>query len=1184
MSSTQVLPKPPINGSNGNSNISSEHDNDNDSDISIGMDDDFSGGPNGPLPSLKTFDTEGSINKMPGSSLLRSVNKTEQASKAFSSNHGSVKSLKSLKSDHTYDFDGKNSGHFRTGYTSDDVDEFGEDADTTTEAAAAAATSISSEPPPPPQSASSPRVPAWKLREQARRTTDAPPLQSKFISSNDGSNKTKRSPVRSVRKTSSSSSNQQQQQDGASSESSWFQKLTSKKETDEEKEKRLKRESLIEKQDSSRWGKDILEEDSSEELDGEDDDDGDDAILPKATTTDGENRKDDEDDEKEEDESDTVKKVKTLIEKSFGSALVSHTKKDRVSPDRPPASAFSSSKEEDDDDDEENSIRPATSRGNRWAMMGSAAITSVRNMKKGWGEDKDSEPHEDDPITEGDDGEKESQKEKSNNDGEGDGDDDVTEELQQKDTGRRRSAMWKNRGTMAFTSVRNAWGGGAASRRRELENGDESSSHADDGLDANSVHSDPGWSDRESTKKPNNNSNDKSDGNNLLSSIGTFWEHTRARFDPEVWADPEIQESVAAIEKLKKKLDDCRNEHRSDTRRRERQIENSIMQQKTFLARKLHRQMYGYKRDPFHSCIKEVYEKEILIIVHEATTLGGGDDDDSQREKDDIDELLDSKKFDFDFKEADDKKKGGEGLGGLLSFGRKDKKRGETNSISGDPSLRSEDPSTIRSVTHDSLVPLETKLLRAQHNEWMTDHQMELARGFQQKSVERLYDLLPELRKEHEKLKAIPQEKMDEKIKELEASNNALKEAYQAHVEAQEKLLAIYRERYVPSVHGDDAEEENEEKKKEDNDAEGNDVSASAPSTLSRNPRKRPTIWAKKMGESVRGLFVPKKDESSKDERNAKGDDNSLGNNSDDGGFSLATPISTGSEKKFVLSFGSQAGSTAASGILANFTAPSLDSGDQPPRSTTTKASQSLESAKDSAAAAWTFSQMDKASLPETLAEKRAKRAAARNASSDVFAQSENKSQASNGGTTAAATSRSELLRRARQARKESAAALGSSSSSTLTAPDSPASRRSNGLRSKMSSTRKELSMRDLVTSVGDSQRKLKENDSRIGSLTENQNQPLSSPSSDASSRSNGTSSLLSAERLRISRDLRPDDGLSLSSQHSLHERKPRGRSLKNSSPFREENGSDDPIGEDSMRELQDVDEFGGEAISSAAR
>ena len=1180
MSSTQVLPKPSITGSNG-SNIS-VYDNDNDSDISIGTDDGFGDGSNGPLPSLKTFGTEGSINKMPGSSLLRSVNKTEQASKAFSSNHGSIKSLKSLKSDHTYDFDGKNSGHLTTGYASDDGDEFGEDTDTTTTAAAAAAATTSLEPPPPPQSSSSPKVPAWKLREQARRTTDAPPSQNKFINNKD--DKTKRSPVRSVRKTSSSNINHHQQGggSGASSESSWFQKLTTKKETDEEKEKRLKRESLIEKQDSSRWGKDILEEDSSEEPD---DDDGD-AIIPKAPTTDGEDSKDDEN---EEDESDTVKKVNTLIKKSFGSALVSYTKKDTVSPDRPPASAFSSSEEKDggDDEVEESIIRPATiaerrsSRGSRWAMMGSAAITSVRNMKKGWGEEKDTEPHEDDPITEGDDREKESEKEKHN-----DGADDVAEALQEKGTGRRRSAMWKNRGAMAFTSVRNAWGGGAASRRRELECSDESSSHADDSLDARSVHSDPGGSNRDSTKESNNNINDNSDGNNLLSSIGNFWEHTRARFDPEVWSDPEIQESVAAIEKLKKKLDDCRNEHRSDTRRRERQIENSIMQQKTFLARKLHRQMYGYKRDPFHSCIKEVYEKEILIIVHEATTLGGDGDDDSQREKDDIDELLDSKKFDFDLKEAetDAKKKGGEGLRGVLSFGRKDKTKGETNSISGDPSLRSEDPSTVKSVAHDSLVPLETKLLRAQHNEWMTDHQMELARGFQQKSVEHLYDILPELRKEHEKIKAIPQEKMDEKIKELEASNNALKEAYQAHVEAQEKLLAIYRERYDPSVYRDDAEEENENKKKEDNKAEGNDNFASSPSTPTRGPQKRPNMWAKKMGQSVRGLFGPKKDESSKDERKAKDDDNSVGNNSDDGGFSLATPISAGSEKKFVLSFGSQAGS-----IIANFSTPPLDSGDLPPLSTITKASQSLESAKDSAAAAWTFSQMDKASLPETLAEKRAKRAAARKASSDIFAQSETKSQPSNGGTTTpAATSRSELLRRARQARKESAAALGSSSSCIIAAPESPAkSRRSNGLRSKMSSTRKELSMRDLVTSAGDSRRKFKENDSRMGGLTENQDElPLSSPSGDASSHSNGTRSLLSAERLRISRDLRPDDGLSQTSQHSLHERKPRGQSLKNSSPFKEENenDTDDLIGEDSMRELQDVDEFGGEAISSAAR
>jgi hypothetical protein len=228
---------------------------------------------------------------------------------------------------------------------------------------------------------------------------------------------------------------------------------------------------------------------------------------------------------------------------------------------------------------------------------------------------------------------------------------------------------------------------------------------------------------------------------------------------------------------------------------------------------------------------------------------------------------------------------------------------------------------------------------------------------------------------------------------------------------------------------------------------------------------------------------------------------------------------------------------------------------------------------------------MDKASLPETLAEKRAKRAAARKASRpDAVAQSDNKSQASNEETaatsSAAATSRSELLRRARQARKESAVALGTSAP-MLMDPDSPASsRRSSDLRSMMSSTRKELSMRDLMTAAGDSRRKLKENDSRMERLTQKQKQlqkpsPLSSPSGGASKSSIGTSSRLSA-----------DDGLSLSSQHSLHERKPRARALKNPSRFREENenASDDPIGEDSKGDLQDVDEFGGEAISSTTR
>jgi len=1227
MSSSPEVVKVNNNGHNNESLYDNESDNDDDD-----FEYDSKVGPTN--PTLKSYDEESSIAKLPGSSLLRSVHNPEKNKQRLAQQQMISKlsnSVVSLKSDHTYDFDRKNSGTDLY----EGVSEFGEDSMTKLSTTPSSSTEFhngnsssskhdndskhnsnklrkESPPQPAPKSSSSgAKVPAWKLREQARRG-DAPPPPKNIIGAGGSPtrHKQKGSPIRTIRKTNSSGSQSSRDENN---KPTWFQKLVTKKETPEEQEKRLKSEALIEKQTASRWGKDILEEDNSVASEGnndngeegdDDDDDDDEKSNGKETKQDGKQEKSEDDpqsddDDEEEEESDTIKRVKAIIEKSFGSALIQNlsikkekkkkSKKKNNDKDKDEenddtekaASANGTSGSSADGDDDGTSEDPSPTksfptRGNRWAMMKGAAATSVRNMQRNWSsEDTDAERIESAAaIAEEDDND--------NNKEEGD-DGDKVADIQPQDSGsnRRRSAMWKNRGAAAFTSVRNAWGKG----------GDEplSSSHADDGLDSKSVHSEPDRLDRESLSKSNNSNsnNHHHKNNNIRTAISNFWQHTRLKFDSEVWNDPAIQETMASIEKLRKKIHDSKTEHKFETRRRERQIENSILQQKTFLARKLHRQMYGYKKDPYDPCVKEVYEKEILIIVHEVTSLGGDD----VSEKDDIDELLDSNKFDYDYHDV------------VIDGKKSDDKRGDGGNSIDDPSVNTQDTeSGNRSVNHrNSIVPLQTRVLRAQHNELMTDHQMELARGFQQKSVEHLYDLLPELQKDHEQLKAIPQHRMDAKLHKLQASNEALQKSYQAHVEAQEAILAIYRERYVPSVHEDDEnndDNDNEATKKErnsdndNNNDNGEDAFDSPPKGPPKGPPKRPGMWAKNLQQSVRGIFGPKKDDHSHEERNnAKDDDD------DDDGFSLASPITGGSlsKNKFILSFGSPVGTSGVSGILANFSAPSLAM--DPPLATTSgddddtanddttrtkKLNQHVEdkddekpndqkSAKDFAAAAWTVPKMaTEPSLADAMAEKRAKRAAARRANRPDAVASGSSKATTNGTTTTTtttATSRSELLQRARKARKESAAALGASAPASMSAvPGSPTPSGRSGRSSLRSSSsfRKELSMKDLMAAAGDSRRKLMENDLRMERLAHKKNQlehasPLSSPSG-ASQLSSGRSAVSEERRLRIQRELRRDDSQTLngSSAHSLIERKPRTRSLKKPARF----GNDDVDGD----------------------
>ena len=57
----------------------------------------------------------------------------------------------------------------------------------------------------------------------------------------------------------------------------------------------------------------------------------------------------------------------------------------------------------------------------------------------------------------------------------------------------------------------------------------------------------------------------------------------------------------------------------------------------------------------------------------------------------------------------------------------------------------------------------QAKLLRAQHNDWMTDHQMQMVRSFQQEMIDYLYNIqLPELKQERETTRERGQNQIDQ--------------------------------------------------------------------------------------------------------------------------------------------------------------------------------------------------------------------------------------------------------------------------------------------------------------------------------------------------------------------------------------------------------------------------------------
>mmetsp|Transcript_31430 Transcript_31430/g.73961 ORF Transcript_31430/g.73961 Transcript_31430/m.73961 type:complete len:613 (+) Transcript_31430:225-2063(+) len=331
-----------------------------------------------------------------------------------------------------------------------------------------------------------------------------------------------------------------------------------------------------------------------------------------------------------------------------------------------------------------------------------------------------------------------------------------------------------------------------------------------------------------SAKSGNNNNN------NLGTALSTFWEHTFAKFDPKVHADPQFQASIQKIESVRAELQTLRATRRHKTLRRQRQIINSIQQQKQFFVTELRTTSYRYRRDPFAPCVKEVYEAEILRVVHgiipeeEAEDNGSDNKDDMQQSKrresvwdiakrDGIDMLLDSCNFDYGYAPPPIDE--------------------ET-----EESFDDVDP---QPVDHATLIPFETKVLRAQHNEWMTENQMELTRNFEQQFVQHLLsELLPKLREEAH---ALPEsEEWKCKLEDARKSNAELTEAYQAHIAAQERLLAVYRE------HDTDKEADGENLSQGGSFDDGNisplaSPVVSAKATKSLNGGNKPNPWLKNL-------------------------------------------------------------------------------------------------------------------------------------------------------------------------------------------------------------------------------------------------------------------------------------------------------------------------------------------------
>eukprot|EP00536_Pseudo-nitzschia_multiseries_P014069 jgi/Psemu1/37437/gm1.37437_g len=343
----------------------------------------------------------------------------------------------------------------------------------------------------------------------------------------------------------------------------------------------------------------------------------------------------------------------------------------------------------------------------------------------------------------------------------------------------------------------------------------------------------------ETTHKSVNTSNTGKSSKNLGTALSTFLDHTFAKFDPKVRADPQFRASVEKIAARRAELQTLRAARRNKTPRHRRQIINSIHQQKQLFIKELRTAAYRYRKDPSAPCVKKVYEAQILRVVHGKVPE---DDDDNESDKknrresvfdmwkkDDIDKLLDSCNFDYEYAPS----------------GEEEEEFVGKNII----------------VDHASLVPLEAKVLRAQHNEWMTKNQMELTRAFEQKFVQYLScELVPKIKEESKGLK--DSKEWNDKLEDARQSNAELSEAYRAHVAAQERLIAVYREHDPDKELERGSAHRDSEIPRSGSFDHGNISPLPSPVVSPKKKTKspdvdNPNLWLDKLSSSVKSLILP---------------------------------------------------------------------------------------------------------------------------------------------------------------------------------------------------------------------------------------------------------------------------------------------------------------------------------------
>jgi hypothetical protein len=101
---------------------------------------------------------------------------------------------------------------------------------------------------------------------------------------------------------------------------------------------------------------------------------------------------------------------------------------------------------------------------------------------------------------------------------------------------------------------------------------------------------------------------------------------------------------------------------------------------------------------------------------------------------------------------------------------------------------------------HDTTNPTltaETKLLRANHNGWMTERQMAIVHKLQECMIDYMYnEVLPNIKKEREVATTVARAQVDK----MQTSKKELENLYQSYVQTQEAILAKYREKVSTGI------------------------------------------------------------------------------------------------------------------------------------------------------------------------------------------------------------------------------------------------------------------------------------------------------------------------------------------------------------------------------------------------